>query len=128
MNREHWVPLFERHNVDVVLEHHDHTFKRTHPLKDGLVNANGIVYLGDGSWGKLRAPKSPEERPYLATASGSYHMTLHRLEGEQRFHVAIEETGRIADICTTRKRRVASSAGAAEPHPSDRRARRRPEG
>ncbi len=113
LNREHWVPLFERHNVDFVLEHHDHTFKRTHPLKDGLVNANGIVYLGDGSWGKLRAPKSPEERPYLATTSGSYHMTLHRLEGEQRFHVAIEETGRIADICTTRKRprRVAGRSG-----------------
>jgi acid phosphatase type 7 len=86
------------------LEHHDHTFKRTHPLKDGLVNANGIIYLGDGSWGKLRAPKSPEERPYLATTSGSYHMTLHRLEGAQRFHVAMEETGRVADICTTRKR------------------------
>ncbi len=112
-NREHWVPLFERHNVDVVLEHHDHTFKRTHPLKDGLVNTNGIVYLGDGSWGKLRSPKSPEERPYLATTSGSYHMSLHRLEGEQRFHVAIEETGRIADICTTRKRprRVVGRSG-----------------
>ena len=33
LNREHWCPLFERHNVDVVLEHHDHTFKRTHPAE-----------------------------------------------------------------------------------------------
>ena len=88
LNRKHWVPLFERHNVNVVLEHHDHTFKRTHPLKDGRVNANGIVYLGDGSWGKIRAPESPAERPYLAASSKSYHLTLHRLEGDDCFHMA----------------------------------------
>ena len=47
-NRRHWCPLFERYNVDVVLEHHDHTFKRTHPLKDGRPDKNGVLYLGDG--------------------------------------------------------------------------------
>lgn len=103
-NRTHWVPLFEKHNVDVVLEHHDHTFKRTHPLKDGLRDPNGVLYLGDGSWGQLRAPKSPEKRPYLAAVGQAYHFTLHRLEGEQRFHLAMEESGKVADICTTRKK------------------------
>jgi hypothetical protein len=88
-----------------VLEHHDHTFKRTHPLKGGLVDPNGILYLGDGSWGKLRVPKAPEERPYLATVNGSYHLTLHRLEGECRFHMALEETGKIIDVCMTQKKR-----------------------
>jgi hypothetical protein len=103
-NRAHWVPLFQRHNIDVVLEHHDHTFKRTHPLWDGLANRDGIVYLGDGSWGKLRAPRDPERRPYLATASKEYHLSLHRLEGEQRFHLAMTDTGRVIDVCMTRKR------------------------
>lgn len=109
LNRTHWVPLFERHNIDAVLEHHDHTFKRTHPLMDGRVDSNGIVYLGDGSWGRLRSPKAPEDRPYLATTNESYHLTLHRLEGEQRFHVALEETGRVVDICMTKKRARRSS-------------------
>jgi hypothetical protein len=109
LNRTHWVPLFERHNVDAVLEHHDHAFKRTHPLMDGRVDANGIVYLGDGSWGKLRSPKAPEARPYLAATNESFHLTLHRLEGEQRFHLALEEGGRVVDICTTRKRARRSS-------------------
>ncbi len=103
-NRTHWVPLFERHNVDVVLEHHDHTFKRTHPLKGGLVDRDGIVYLGDGSWGKLRMPHNPEVRAYLASTSGAYHLSLHRLEEKQRFHMAMTETGRIIDVCTTGKR------------------------
>jgi hypothetical protein len=106
-NRLHWSPLFERHNVDVVLEHHDHAFKRTHPLTDGLKNKYGVVYLGDGSWGKIRAPKKPEARPYLAAVSEAYHVTVHRLEGEQRFHVALEETGRVADVCMTSGKRPA---------------------
>jgi len=103
-NRKHWVPLFERYNVDAVLEHHDHTFKRTHPLKDGLKDKNGILYLGDGSWGKIRPPKPVEQKPYLASTSQAYHLTLHRLEDEQRFHVALEESGKIVDICSSGKK------------------------
>jgi len=106
-NRKHWCPLFEKFNVDVVLEHHDHTFKRTHPLKDGLKDKNGVLYLGDGSWGKLRVPKKPEARPYLAAVGQSYHFTVHRLEDEQRFHTAIEETGKLVDVCMTAGKRPA---------------------
>jgi hypothetical protein len=103
--RKHWVPLFEKHNVDVVLEHHDHTFKRTRPLKGGTVDEQtGVIYLGDGSWGKLRIPKRPEQRPYLAEVSADYHLTVHRLEGEQRFHLAVGETGKILDVCRTGKK------------------------
>jgi len=97
-NRLHWCPLFERHGVDAVLEHHDHTFKRTHPLTGGLKDKNGVVYLGDGSWGRLRAPAPLVERPYLVTASQAYHLTVHRLEGDRRFHVALESAGRVADV------------------------------
>ncbi|UUO07073.1 metallophosphoesterase family protein [Blastopirellula sp. J2-11] len=104
--RKLWCPLFEKHKVDVVLEHHDHTFKRTHPLTDGRIDANGVHYLGDGSWGQLRAPKRPEERPYLAKVSQAYHVTVHRLEGDRRFHVAMEDTGKIADVVTTVSKRA----------------------
>jgi hypothetical protein len=103
--REHWSPLFERYKVDAVLEHHDHAFKRSIPLTDGMFDRNGVVYLGDGSWGKLRVPKTPEERPYLAKVAQAYHMTLHSLQGESRFHLAIEDSGRIADIYATHQKR-----------------------
>jgi hypothetical protein len=103
--RKHWCPLFEQYGVDIVLEHHDHTFKRTHPLTGGEVDkATGITYLGDGSWGKLRVPKKPELRPYLQGVNESYHFTVHRLEGEQRFHVALAENGRVLDVYRTGKR------------------------
>jgi acid phosphatase type 7 len=102
--RKYWCPLFERYNVDAVFEHHDHTFKRTHPMLDGRVNDNGIVYLGDGSWGKLRRPKTPQQRPYLAVSDQSYHMSVHRIEGKERFHVALSDVGRVVDVCATTKR------------------------
>jgi purple acid phosphatase-like protein/calcineurin-like phosphoesterase family protein len=103
-NRKHWCPLFERYNVDAVFEHHDHTFKRTHPLLDGRMNEKGIIYLGDGSWGKLRRPKTPQQRPYLAKVDEAYHLTLHHIEGKERFHMALSDTGRVVDICSTTKR------------------------
>jgi hypothetical protein len=103
-NRKHWVPLFERYNVDAVFEHHDHAYKRTHPLLDGRKSDNGIVYLGDGSWGRLRTPSTPEERPYLAVTDEAYHLSVHRIEGRERFHIALSDTGRVVDICSTTKR------------------------
>ena len=106
-NRIHWCPLFERYGVDAVLEHHDHTFKRTHPLTGGLRDRYGVPYLGDGSGGQIRPPAAPEKRPYLATVARAYHMTVHRLEGEQRYHVALEESGRVADVYGTTGKRPA---------------------
>ncbi|HSQ57685.1 MAG TPA: metallophosphoesterase family protein [Gemmata sp.] len=104
-NRKHWCPLFERYGVDAVLEHHDHTFKRTHALKGGLKDRYGVPYLGDGSWGKLRTPNTPEKRPDLATVGKAYHFSIHKLEGEQRFHIAMDETGKIADVFGTTGKR-----------------------
>jgi hypothetical protein len=104
-NRKHWVPLFEKYRVPLVLEHHDHTFKRTKTLLDGLAHDNGVLYLGDGSWGRLRTPKEPEKLTYLAASSRDYHLTLHRIQGEERFHMALDENGRVMDVCRTGQRK-----------------------
>jgi hypothetical protein len=105
-NRKHWVPLFEKYRVPVVLEHHDHTFKRTRPLLNGLADKGGVLYLGDGSWGRLRTPKEPEKLPYLAATSRDYHLSLHRIQGEERFHLALDEHGRVMDVCRTGQRKT----------------------
>lgn len=104
-NREHWVPLFEKYRVPVVLEHHDHTFKRTKPLLAGLAHDNGVHYLGDGSWGRLRTPKTPDKLSYLAASSRDYHLSLHRIQGRERFHLALDERGRVMDMCRTGQRK-----------------------
>jgi hypothetical protein len=104
-NRKHWVPLFEKYRVPVVLEHHDHTFKRSKLLLGGLSHPNGVLYLGDGSWGKLRTPKTPEKLPHLARTSRDYHLSLHRIQGEERFHLALDDQGRVMDVCRTGQRK-----------------------
>jgi hypothetical protein len=104
-NRRHWVPLFQKYRVPVVLEHHDHTFKRTKPLLDGHAHKNGVLYLGDGSWGRIRTPHKPEELAYLAVSSRDYHLSLHRIQGDERFHMALDEHGRVMDICRSAQRK-----------------------
>jgi hypothetical protein len=105
-NRKHWVPLFEKYRVPVVLEHHDHTFKRTKRLLGGHEDANGVLYLGDGSWGKLRSPQAPDKLAYLAASSRDYHLSLHRIQGEERFHLELDETGRVMDVSRTSQRKT----------------------
>jgi acid phosphatase type 7 len=73
-------------------------------MEDGLIDKNGLIFLGDGSWGMLRPPIPLERRPYLATASMAYHLTLHRLEADRQIHAAITHDGRVVDTCTTQKR------------------------
>jgi hypothetical protein len=104
-SREHWAPLWEKYNVPVVLEHHDHTYKRTRPLTAGKVDPDGgVTYLGDGAWGQLRTPRTPQERPYLRTAQARTHFILTQLEVADRSHVAIDSTGRVLDSIGTRRR------------------------
>jgi len=64
--RMHWSPLFEKYHVPCAFEHHNHSYKRTHPIKNGKIDASGVTYLGDGSWGVEPCPvKSPNELWYL---------------------------------------------------------------
>ncbi|MCC5805916.1 MAG: metallophosphoesterase family protein [Opitutales bacterium] len=72
--RRHWVPLFENHGVRVVFENHDHAYKRTFPIRRGMVDFDGIVYLGDGSWGvETRTPSAPRHRWYLVETAALHH-------------------------------------------------------
>ncbi len=46
--REHWVPIFDKHHVDLVLQGHDHAYLRTYPMRanhraEGT--SQGTIYL-----------------------------------------------------------------------------------
>jgi acid phosphatase type 7 len=51
---EHWLPLFDKHNITVVFENHTHSFKRSKRIKNGEANQNGTYYLGEGAWGATK--------------------------------------------------------------------------
>lgn len=72
--REHWLPLFDRHGLTAAFENHDHTFKRTHPLRgDRVVETGGTLYFGDGAWGRGDRPVRLSNRWYLAAQGANRH-------------------------------------------------------
>lgn len=62
--REAWVPLFEKHRVDLVINGHNHVYERTDAVRRGVVGAevpigettaperDGIVYVTAGGAGR----------------------------------------------------------------------------
>lgn len=93
--RKCWIPIFEHWKLDVAFEHHDHTYKRTLPIQKNRYHPKGVVYLGDGAWGKLRNPKP--NRWYLAKAEKKYHFILVTLTKDKALFQAIDNDGRVFD-------------------------------
>lgn len=97
--RRHWIPLFESGGIQTAFEHHDHAYKRTHPLLKNRVNPQGITYLGDGGWGveKPRAPGGKQKRNYLAKALPIRHFILATLTPTHQLYKAVNDQGQTID-------------------------------
>ncbi len=48
--QKYWVPLFEKHNVDLVFAGHDHNYERTWPWVNNNKAAKGPVYVVAGGF------------------------------------------------------------------------------
>lgn len=99
--RHFWVPLFERYGITAAFEHHDHAYKRTHPLKNGKIDPSGVVFIGDGAWGveEPRKPRSPgtSEGWYLAKSASSRHFILVSLKAQNSRVASISSLGEQLD-------------------------------
>jgi len=81
----HWVPLFEKHNVDIVCEGDGHNIKRTPPIRNNVVDPTGVVYIGEGGLGVgQRAPKTDRWylRPPEAKSGEGHHVQLLSFDAE----------------------------------------------
>ncbi len=95
--RKNWVPLFEQQPIDLVFEHHDHAYKRTHPLRGGEAHPDGVLYLGDGCWGRSPRKVDPT-RPYLALALSERNVMRVTLNPDgTRAVLAVNEHGEVLD-------------------------------
>lgn len=95
--RAHWVPIFDDVFLTAAFEHHDHTYKRTHPLRNGRPHEKGVLYLGDGAWG-VEKPRVPKRYlPYLARVLSSSHFILVTLNKEGVKYEAINSKGEVID-------------------------------
>lgn len=98
--RELWTPIFDKHGLNTAFEHHDHAYKRTHPIYNGQIDQyKGVLYLGDGAWGvkKPRTPKTSSDHWYLAKTKAKRHFILVTLYGQKRHYMAIDHEGNVFD-------------------------------
>jgi acid phosphatase type 7 len=100
--RDHWVPSFERHQVRVVFEAHDHAYKRSHPVRNGAVDPAGVVYLGDGAWGV--APRdigsqqpAGHEAWYLDRAEAVAHVIVATITARSAHFLVFGDDHRVID-------------------------------
>jgi hypothetical protein len=98
--KRHWAPVFDEFALTVAFENHDHTFKRTHLLKDGAATGDdsGTLYLGDGCWGRDVRSIDYGGRWYLDAVGSLQHFWMVEISAEQAVYSAVDIENRIFDV------------------------------
>jgi predicted phosphodiesterase len=96
--RQNWCPLFEEHGVKVAFEHHNHAYKRTFPIKAEKIDPEGVVYLGDGSWGVK--PRKVNPFWYLASSSAKNCIWVVTLSEDGALIESIDKKGSLIESLT----------------------------
>lgn len=97
--RSEWSPLFEKYRLNVAFEHHNHAYKRTFPMKDGRIDPEGVIYMGDGSWGI--SPRKPKKMWYLNVAERTNAVCLITLSADKGIIEGLNLKGEIIDSVKT---------------------------
>jgi len=95
--RNSWVPIFEQLGIQVAFEHHDHAYKRTHPLQKGRIHPDGVVYFGDGGWGVEKPRVLKWKYPYLAKFASARHFIAVTLTASEQQFKSLGDQGQIFD-------------------------------
>ncbi len=98
--KELLVPLFDRFKVDLVLQGHDHTYGRTHPLNGGTVTEDdefGTVYVVSVT-GTKTYPLKPESEAIMAkTGVGIQLFQLIEIDGDLLSYRSVTASGKSFD-------------------------------
>lgn len=113
--RQHWVPLFEEFDVDLVLESDGHVLKRTLPIRNEKHDPTGVTYVGEGGLGVK--PRTPNKDLWYLQAPGfadsGHHVHLLTFGAESLRLQAIMMDGTVRDDWLLSPRQPSSPARAA---------------
>lgn len=98
------VPLYEKHDVDMVFFGHLHTYQRTMPIQNGKVTAhNGVIYVQGGGGGGNLEDFAPTRAWFSAkTFRGHHYLTINIL-GDQLSLRMYDLNGRLNDVMRLEK-------------------------
>jgi acid phosphatase type 7 len=114
--RRVWVPIFDKHHVDLVLQGHDHAYLRTYPMRGGSPQATateGTIYVVSVAGDKFYDQIQREYIEVGLTGTPTYQ-TIEIDDVENRLtYRAWTDTGEIADRLVITKPAVRLRAGIA---------------
>jgi predicted phosphodiesterase len=88
------APIFEEHDVDLVINGHDHAYERTLPIND-------VLYIVSGGGGASTYEVVPQ--PFSAYAETTHHTVFVTIEGCILTLLAIKPDGTVFDATTLTK-------------------------
>lgn len=101
-----FMPLFDKHKVDVVFTGHIHSYRRTVPIYQGAVAENGTIYISTGVAGERLRVNSPMQINLEAATNPQpnlpNYLVLQTAAGEMKIQ-AFTQKGEIIDSVTLRK-------------------------
>jgi acid phosphatase type 7 len=95
--RENWVPLFEKYGVRIAFEKHDHTYKRTYPIRNNRIDPAGITYIGDGAWGVSTRSGNSRDEWYIKQFASERHAIITTIHGQHQHVLTVNENGEVID-------------------------------
>ena len=98
------IPLYEKHDVDLVMNGHIHLYERTHPIKDGRVDQTGVVYLTSGGGGGRLEDFDPTPAFFKNQGRVDYHFCYFTAHDRLLECKVFDHEGRLFDSFTMMKR------------------------
>jgi hypothetical protein len=95
--RIQWGPYFDAYGLTTAFENHDHTLKRSKVIRDGQPDEDGVLYIGDGSFGVDPREVDAELRPYLEFQASAGHVWMVDVSPQGVHYRAIGEQGEVLD-------------------------------
>ena len=102
LTKQHFLPIFDKFNLRVAFENHDHLMKRSKRMKRDVIDPTGTLYVGDGCLGGCRELKSDPliNKPYLEFAKQIPHFWTVTLSNTMVDLKAIAFNGNTEDNVT----------------------------
>ncbi|MDD2216505.1 MAG: metallophosphoesterase [Eubacteriales bacterium] len=94
--RKNWIPILESGGVDVVFCGHQHVYMRTKPIKNGLVDDSGIVYIMGNSGEKFYPAGPGYSYIEVEKADISNYQVINVKENEIEV-ITYDNTGKVID-------------------------------
>jgi len=93
------VPLYEKHNVDVVFNGHIHVYERTLPIREGKVDRKrGVIYLTSGGGGGKLENFAPTPTWFKGTFRSDFHYCYVNVSGNHFELKAFDQDDRLFDF------------------------------